>query len=373
MILFLSPYNGQPEDSYETDIDFTVKGAQTNEAPTKYAIKRLRKEEKYLDKIIALVTATSKESALEHYIDSTKKFCKELGLSEIKIHIVDIPDNVTVTDLLQKTIDAVYPISKNDSVIIETTGGYRNAINALTVFARFLKYSGVNVDFSTYSNYQIAPKKVADTRETDQLFEMLEAVKTFASTGNTKEIKEVLKDVEFSGKNELFTATRNFYYTFLICKTPNIEKCIKDLKNAIYIINDIDELGEEAKAVIFKEMVVKIIEQKMTFIDAEYPVLEFIRWCCANWYLQQAVTFLKESVIKNNKKKYLAQFDYHTLTLLRNSINHATGKASFDSLNLSEKECEEIEKRVQKMLDDPNQIKGFVESIISGLYKSFKK
>jgi hypothetical protein len=112
-----------------------------------------------------------------------------LELPEIPVDAVDIPDSVTVAELLRKTIDAVFPVSEGDRVIIETTGGYRNAITALTLFSRFLRYSGISVEFSTFSDFQ--SKKVADTRESDDMFDLLDAVNLFATTGNAQKIDDL--------------------------------------------------------------------------------------------------------------------------------------------------------------------------------------
>jgi len=43
---------------------------------------------------------------------------------------------------------------QDDNIIIETTGGYRNVVTALTLYARFLKYRGTNVAFSTFADFQ---------------------------------------------------------------------------------------------------------------------------------------------------------------------------------------------------------------------------
>jgi len=309
----LSQFNSEIQQSceYTTGFSYSVTGAQTNEAPTKYAIKRLLHKKTHLDRIFALVTPKARETALDYYIKSVDSFCEELGIPKIEIITVDIPNDVTVMEILQKTIDEVFSFLKGDSVIIETTGGYRNAITALILFSRILRLSDMQIDFATFSDIQT--QTVTDTRDVDQLFNMLDAVNAFACTGNTQKISKLISNKELPGKSDFFAATREFYYTFLVCKSPNIESSIKQLRIALDEIKSTEYDADSPKLLAFKYLVVSIVEQKMTFIGAEQPVLEFIKWCCDNWYLQQAVTFLKENIIKQNGKRYINITDYKIL------------------------------------------------------------
>jgi hypothetical protein len=144
LILFLSEYRGQTEAEYQTDRGFSVTGEQTNEAPVRYAVKRLAERGDKLARIIALTTPKAASTALE-------KFRRTVSLAspDTAVTAVEIPDDVTATVLLQKTLEQLLPITPSDSAIIETTGGYRNAVNALTLLSRFLRYSGIQIEFST--------------------------------------------------------------------------------------------------------------------------------------------------------------------------------------------------------------------------------
>ncbi|MDR2132075.1 MAG: TM1812 family CRISPR-associated protein [Clostridiales Family XIII bacterium] len=365
MILFLSQYGNQPECEYQTDAGFTVSGAQTNEAPTKYAIRKLNARGEKLDKIIAFVTPFAKSTALERYTASVDGECAELEIPKIEIIPADIPNAVTITELLQKTIDLVLPVSGGDSVIIETTGGYRNAISALTLLSRFLRYGGVNIEFSTFSDFQT--KEVSDTREFDALFDLLDAVNAFATTGNAQEIKKLLNVQALPGGTEFFAATREFYGTVLLCKSSNIESCIEKLLAAIDKIKNDDYATSDPRSIIFKNIIFGIIERKMTFINAENRLLEFVQWCCDNKYLQQSVTFLKESAVTSCTKKYIPYPDFQTLRVLRNSINHATGTAVYKPEEEHELERIGAIKKVNAFLDNPELIFKFVNKLLARL------
>jgi hypothetical protein len=70
MILFLSAYNGQPESEYSTDRGFNVTGAQANEAPIKYAIRRLAEKGEQLSRVIALITHMSPVPLLRYSMNT---------------------------------------------------------------------------------------------------------------------------------------------------------------------------------------------------------------------------------------------------------------------------------------------------------------
>jgi hypothetical protein len=362
LILFLSEYKRQTVEAveYSTDRGFTVTGSQTNVAPVIYAIKRLAKQNDKLARIIALTTPKAADSALQVFKDAVADESPDTVVT-----VVNISDNVTATELLQKTLDELLPITASDSVIIETTGGYRNAVSAITLLSRFLRYSGIKVEFSTYSDFQL--KRVSDTRETDELFGLLEAVNVFAATGNAREIKRMLEQWKLDEKRGFFQAAGNFYNSLLVCRTPRIESDIQELQKTIEDLNCVEYPIENAKHLIFRELLLTIIEQKMTFLKSKNVLPDFIKWCADNWYLQQAVTFLKESLVKNNKTGLprLPGFEFNVLRVLRNRINHASEEAVHNRQNLSIPNA--VMEKVNQMLNKPNEIKGFVELILTKL------
>jgi hypothetical protein len=154
----------------------------------------------------------------------------------------------------------------------------------------------------------------------------------------------------------------------LLCKAANIESCIKNLRTAIDEIKNAEVDIHDPKQIIFKNMIIGIIERKMTFIGSENPMLEFVQWCCDNGYLQQTVTFLKESIIKDNyiEGEYILNSnDYRILRVLRNSINHAEGAAVYKPEEKQELARHGVIYEVNKLLDDPELIFGFANKLLN--------
>ena len=330
MLVFLSLYNDQPEAVYQTYFG-TVTGAQTNEAPVKYAMKRLAERGRKLDRIIALVTQKAEDTAYTIFEKSIKTEDPDIEIKSIKI-----TDDVTVTDLLKATVDALFPLMPDDSIIIETTGGYRNAINALTLFARFLRYSNIKVEFSTYSNIQ--KKTVSDTRETDELFDLLDAVNLFAVSGNPTGLKKFLKTVRDIPEKTAFTmAIGDFYDTILCCKMKKMDIVIENLRHAIDGIENAEIEAGEPKLLIFRDLVRKTVSSKMAFIREREYLKPLIYWCLENDYMQQAVTIVWEKMMTNPayKRSFISDKHFEKVRLLRNDFNHADGgelKGDFENV-----------------------------------------
>jgi hypothetical protein len=156
----------------------------------------------------------------------------------------------------------------------------------------------------------------------------------------------------------------------LVCRRPRIESDILKLRQAIDELSSLDYDCYDSKQFIFKELVLSVVEQKMTFLRSENLLVDFAQWCNNNGYLQQAVTFTKESIIKKNVDRIINFEDFHILRVLRNSINHALGEAQFDNkYNLSDDFIIKIKDNVNHLLDDPNLIKNFVDSVLNTIRK----
>jgi hypothetical protein len=334
-MLFLSEYRDQADAEYSTDRNFTVTGAQTNEAPVRYTIKRLAERDETLDRIVALVTPKAKETALEHFSAAISADSPATDLT-----VIDIHDEVTTTDLLRKTLDALLPMTPSDSVIIETTGGLRNAVNALMLFARFLRCSGINIDFSTYAD--LGAKRVADTHETDDLVELLDATNLFAESANPHPLVKAMKHADIPHKEVFTEAIVKFYDAMLCCKVSSLDEVMKNLRMAFEDVINAEYSAHDATALVFRDLVSEIVRTKLAFIYADEYLKPLVKWCCNNGYLQQAVTVLVEKVLsyypdhsgeKGKPARYKTEFGkkignkkYYEMLNLRHNFNHADAK-----------------------------------------------
>jgi len=350
MILFLSSRNNLLQQKEENDEDYKnrrkedlekvgdkyeynfkidekeyfgeVYGLQTNEAPVLYAIERLKVSKNELGKIIVLRTPTAENTSWERFKTAIGKVYPKKNIIP-----VDILDNVTTTELFKKTLEALKLESFDGKVIIETTGGYRNAINALTLLSRFLLYRGIDVEFSTFSDFYNKPKIVADTSETDNIFKLLEALNLFTTKGDPRGLRECLECYNINNIKNFYESATTLYKSMLVCDVSKIQKNILDLKTkSINIKNLPGNYEKYPLLIIFKNLFSEIVFEKMTFLSEQPQDLDlsFIKWCIDNNYIQFAVTVLyeiklnvyipqiKERLKKIYEKQILVKYNFET-------------------------------------------------------------
>jgi len=392
LICFVSYTNpSAPEASYTSDFG-TFNGRQTNVAPTCYAIERLKNKKgssgtpaaasPVLDRILAIKTDGDGGSNFDGYEKEVIAYCNnpENMITPPEIVPITVEDSSTQAEILNKVIDKLQE-DEPTSVIIETTGGFRSAITALTLLSRFLYVKGIKVEFSTYANN--STKNVGVTQDY-QMYGLLEATSAFVDTGNERELNAIRNQLGITEAGYLFKAIRQFRSSILTCNIRTLEDNITVLRNAFENMKADTALVTTANGVVFKHILLETIENKMSFIKADHPLVEVAQWCVDNWHLQQAVTILREKLLKD--KLYFPyrmnvksdKFDFHVIRHLRNSINHAEGKAVEDKYEaIPASMRKEVIDKVDKLLNDPNEgnnsnlnnIKGVVNSALSRIRK----
>jgi hypothetical protein len=365
MILFLSQYSGQQEAEYDTGKFGIVTGAQTNEAPVKYAIARINAKGDSLERIIALVTPKARETALAMFTKSVKTVNPKT-----KIKDVDIGDAVTTVELFNAIIGALFPIPAGDTVIIETTGGLRNSITPLTLLSRFLRYIGVEVEFSTYADN--FAKTVGDTHEADELWELLDAVNLFAVTGNPAALSKTLKNIRDIPEKQVFMAAiREFYDTILCCKMSKIEEVVGKLRMGFKSMSDACIPDSDPKLLVFRDLVREILEAKMAFIHEEEYLIGLVGWCKENGLIQQAITILYEKIVKPGKLFGYMDADRLVLRFVRHNFSHADGEVEIKTNQIKdEKQRQYITEQVKMRLDNVNNLLGLIDRILNRIRKA---
>ena len=354
MILFLSVYSGQSEFSYTSDYG-EILGSQTNEAPVKYAVKRLAKDGNKLDRIIAVTTNKAKETALDMFTLSVNSVSPETEI--IPVNIKDTEDTAS---LLEKTLDKLLPLGENEAVIIETTGGFRNASNFLSLISRFLYANGTKILFSTYADFYSEPKCVKDTSETDELHDLLEAVNVFAATSNPELLISKVTLRQIPNARTLISSLNNYYEMVLCCKIGQYEKIIEDLRNEINELLNAEYTAYDISGILFRDVIRQILKKKTPFIfetDNTESLKLFITWCLDNNYIAQALIILMQKFIHEHNVGHKDVFE--RIRIYRNDISHADWTEEVASYTITEDEIEKIRKNATV-----NKIKKDVEEAL---------
>lgn len=371
--------------TFQSDLDGmgTFSGTQTNVAPTCYAIERLRRRvygnnalasiSPVLDQIIAVRTTGVRGSNYDGYMQEIKAYCTSKGMLFPEFVDIEIGDTATHAQILDKVLNK---LDKDTSVIIETTGGLRPTITAFSLLARILQTKGTKIEFSTYANMNTLTVGITDDH---QMYTLLEAASTFADTGNEKELNNIRNQLGIADI-PIFKAMRQFRSSVLVCNIRTLEDNIRALHNAFNMLKTDTSIAVTANGIIFKHILLEMIEYKMCFVNSKHPLIDVVQWCANNGYLQQAVTILYEKLLKNSNYKHcgISRKSYQTIRCLRNGINHAAGQTFADDQSIPLDIRQEVIEKVDKMLNNPseggnadlNAIKGAIESALVKIRKS---
>jgi len=263
-IAFLSDYN----EKYSRGICFKdISGGisisncvQTNEAPLRYAAERLCKNNLKIDIVIPVVTKKAYKdgggnSSYKKFIHTLKGYINKT-YEDVLMPIPDdvpkvydenmhcgLPDDASVYEILRRVLDKLAEINKpnsfEDRIIIDTTGGYRNAELAIWILGGLLEQAGYNVEFSIYAQEPINVTgcgKLFDTTESDKIRDLIQAVFFFNKSGNPSEIENLIDpDNTPKGKSLklLLSAMKEFYNSLMLCKADVIIKNIDCLNEKL--------------------------------------------------------------------------------------------------------------------------------------------
>lgn len=130
IILFLSEYKGNAQEkSYRCPVGKDIAGTQTNEAPVKYLLRQYGN----VEEILCIVTSKAKETAWLPFQDMIARTAQDVALTEIPYEEGDDFTDGPLTGIMEK-------VQAEDEVLLETTGGFRNAVMDLLLLSRILSY-----------------------------------------------------------------------------------------------------------------------------------------------------------------------------------------------------------------------------------------
>ncbi len=280
---------------YKSDTG-NISGVQTNEAPIKYLISYLHRNNKATGRIIAVATDEAKTS-----FDNICTVLKEYGQQE-KIPL-PVPEIVKTTEnTISETIqDIVNMISSDDEVYIDTTGGFRNSAYLLMGVVRVLEYSDIKVKKAVYSNYQ--KERIEDITELYRMFDLINAVNTFTSVGNSYELEEYFKNTNNDTVKRTITAMNEFSDELTLCRTSKLNEVIDKLN---YCLDELSDVQSDSKDIILFKSLSEAIRSKFNIHGERISCPDIVMWCVQNRLIQQAVTIYVEKMPEYfyNKKFY---------------------------------------------------------------------
>ena len=353
MIVYVSHITNNSEQvTYETKNSIgSVEGVQSNEAPTKYAIMRLKQmgynTQKPLDEVLCLLTPEVKDGTFELlYKEPIEDYCRDNALMTPVFTIIDTQTSEDTGSLLRKVIEH---INDDDEIVLETTGGPRTTALLLSLLSRFLRLQKTKVLFSTYAD--LSSRSIKEIVDSDDLFELLSAAELYSHSGDPSKFDKCLSE-ERSNKSvdKLLNMMMEFYDCIRLCKINQLTSTVRKLQSAVSEVKRVD-IANNPKLVIFQKLISNIILDKIIRgNDDDEKTLSIIEWCVENGLIQTGLVIfisLIPSIYKKTEENYQKETNrimkrinkredqvcesdnekiccyYRSLKFIRNDISHA--------------------------------------------------
>ena len=272
IILFLSKLGNGNEQTYYCPDGGIVSGSQTNEAPVKYLLRAWPET----SELICIVTPEAE--------DAREWFVSEIGAlaSQPVIHDIAYDSNSDFTaGPLSRIMQLVNP---GDTILLETTGGFRNAVMDLLLTSRVLSYIGVKTACAVYSN-QYA-RRIEDITHMIGTFDLIGGMQEFTSFGSTRTLRSYYGTPAADERIErLLRTVERLLDRITLCRTEQLEALLADFEAALTDAESCDDVMLKMLLPAFR----KKYGKKLT-------ILGLIQWCMDSDMLQQAMTIYKERI-----------------------------------------------------------------------------
>lgn len=283
IILFLSDLKvGAAEQTYACPDGSKVVGTQTNEAPVKYLLGAYPG----VCEVLCIVTEkvmTPVKTPEGIITTSLKTFQEMMGeqAPEVTVTPIEFKDeedfaNGPLAEIMSR-------VKKGDEILLDTTGGLRDAIMQLLLVSRALSFSGIPTVGAVYANY--GAKQIVDCSHLIGLFDLVGGMQEMASFGSVKTLREYYGDKAEEKVKTLLDAMEGLQEDITLCRTGNLDRRIEAFNDAMKGAKDCGDPLVKALLPAFQDK-----------FDKELNIPGLIHWCINSDMLQQALTLYKERI-----------------------------------------------------------------------------
>lgn len=286
IILFLSTPKPKAEEcSYRCPDGRSVTGAQTNEAPVRYFLEKYRNSNISISQIICIVTPGAREKAWE-------KFQEYVHNIDPAISVVDVPFEPEMKfheEPLRAVLNKIQYSAKKtqaDSILLEATGGFRDAVMQLLLISRLLDYAGVKTLEAVYSNYQ--NKEIVDISHLVNLFDLLGGMQELTNLGSVRTLREYYAETKDDSIRELINTTEALTDAITLCRArliPGEDGLLARFNRALVEAESSDD-----------PMIAHILAAFRRKFKGRFQTTNLIRWCLDSDMIQQALTVYTELI-----------------------------------------------------------------------------
>lgn len=276
-----------------------INGRYTNEAPIKYLMSYIKSSGGNTDLVIAVRTPEA-GPAFNKFTEYVTAYAGEIGSPIPELVPVDTSENE-----LESTINRVVNLfAEDDRVFIDTTGGFRNSSYLLMAVVRLLEYAGIGLTKAVYAKYP-DEKKIIDITDTYHMFDLINAVNTFSTMGNSRELEKYFSDETNTTVKETIAAMNRFSDELTLCRTSRLNSVLEKLNDKL---DELSALDTDSRDIVLLKSLAGMIKKKFRYSGGRIGYPDVVRWCLDNRMIQQAVTIYVEKM-----PEYLYKRGYYSV------------------------------------------------------------
>ena len=275
ILLFVSGRVDQKPEEYLCPDGSVVQGGLTNEAPVKY----LLKAHPDVRELICVVTPEAKAAYAE--------LQKRLNEVTADLNYVEVPfqESMSVEQCLPGIMEN---IKQNDEILLETTGGFRNAVMYMMLLSRLLLYVDSPIVQAVYSRWAGAGKQgsIEDVSKIIRLFDLINGMQELSSFGSVRTLRQYYgqapKDLRIAN---FLNSMEQLNESILLCRVNLISERLKQFQASLVELKNCGDPIMQALLPAFR----KKFNGKMKTVD-------LIRWYLESDMLPQALTLYTEKI-----------------------------------------------------------------------------
>lgn len=274
VLLFLSSYRRDSTPlQYACPDGSTVDGAQTNDAPVRY----LLRAHPDVTELLCVVTPQAAEAAWENLQGVVAETAPQVRCVKIPFSEEESFEETLLPEVIEKTRDG-------DVILLDITGGFRNATTYLMLIGRALTYAGRRIGQAIYSSY--SQRRIEDVSHLLGLFDLIGGMQELTSLGSAATLRTYYQGVPHPAEiDELLAALDQLWEEITLCRANRIAGAMERFNSAMAGVRDCDDPMMRALFPAFR----KKFGSKLTTPG-------MIKWCVQSGMLQQALTFYVERV-----------------------------------------------------------------------------
>ncbi len=288
IITVLSVQNSDNQFTYRCDRGDPVVTGWTNEAGLLYL---LRNKSDFTD----IICLCSEQTFNDRYKNRVSEIVRREAAYDIRIHYIRYSTENQLDDISNE-LTKNFRFTTDDTVYIDTSGGYRSVVYSLVYLFRYFEYIGVNIDWIIYS--AVGSNREGSIREisnTFRMFTLINGAHEFTSTGNPYTLKKYFSSSRNETILKLLENMQVFYNNISLCRIGSeLDKALQAMEDSIRKTEEISSDDYDVNR--FLDLLPTIRKKFFTETGSRY--ISLIEWCLRNDLLQQAITIYVEKLPK---------------------------------------------------------------------------